>query len=130
MTPRSLLACVPFVLLVGCKDYAYRHEVAGRVVNTTGEPIAGALVQRVQRVNDKGEAYGNDESYRRTTDGDGRFSFVAEGRGPSPLPYAPWTLRVTKDRHVERQLDVRAVWSDDRNGCFGYCAKDVAIEMK
>lgn len=126
MALRSLLVCA-LVGSVACSDYAYRHEVAGRVVAEGGTPVAGAIVQRV---NDKGEPYGNDESYRRTTGADGTFSFVAEGRGPSPMPYAPWILRVTHPKHVERQLDVRAAWSEDRATCFGYCAKGLTIDVK
>ncbi|RYZ65030.1 MAG: carboxypeptidase regulatory-like domain-containing protein [Proteobacteria bacterium] len=111
---------------LGCSDHAYRHEIAGRVTDGAA-PVAGALVQRV---NDKGEPYGNDDAYRRVTDADGRFSFVAEGRGPSPMAYAPWTLHVTHEKHAERTLEVRATWSDDRATCFGYCAKDLAVDMK
>lgn len=122
---------VPLALVLlatgACSDHSYRHEIAGRVVGANNAPIADAVVQRV---NDKGDPYGNDETYRRTTAADGTFSFVAEGRGPSPMPYAPWTLRVTHPGHVERQLEVRAAWSNDRATCFGYCAKDFSIEMK
>ena len=114
-------------LLLGCQDYPYRHEISGRVVGPGEVPLAGAVVQKVDG---NGEAYGNDEAYRRTTDGEGRFSFVAEGRGPSPLGYAPWILRVTSPKYAERLLEVRAAWSEDRSSCYGYCAKDLTIDLK
>jgi hypothetical protein len=113
--------------VLGCSDYAYRHEIAGHVVTVGDAPVAGAVVQRV---NDKGDPYGHDDAYRRVTDAQGNFSFVAEGRGPSPMAYAPWTLKVTKDNVGERTLEVRAAWSEDRATCFGYCAKGFTIELK
>lgn len=114
------------LLLVGCADYPYRHEITGRVTSN-GQPVAGATVLRV---NDKGDPYGQDEVNKRVTDANGAFSFVAEGRGPSPMPYAPWNLKVTHPKLAERTLEVRAAWSDDKTKCFGYCAKDFEIELK
>ena len=121
-----LLACGLLLGVVGCKDYSYRHEISGRVVAEGDRPVAGAVVQRV---NDKGDPYGHDDGYRRVTDAQGSFSFVADGRGPKPMAYAPWTLKVTKEQHVERILEVRAEWSEDA-ACFGYCAKGFTIELK
>ncbi len=114
-------------LLTACTEHPYRHEIAGRIVAAGNQPIAGAIVQRV---NDKGDLYGHEDMYRRTTDAQGNFSFVGEGTGPSPMAYAPWTLKITKDNHAERMLEVHAAWSEDRATCFGYCAKDFTIEMK
>lgn len=112
--------------LTACSDHPYRHEIAGRVVAAGEVPVAGAVVQRV---NDKGEPYGHDDAYRRVTDAQGNFAFVVEARGPSPMAYAPWILKVTEAHHSERLLEVHAAWSEDRATCYGYCAKGFTIEL-
>lgn len=120
-------ALVLLLLVLGCNDHLYRHDIAGRVVSAGNRPVVGAVVQRV---NDKGDPYGHDDGYRRVTDAEGKFSFVAEGRGPSPMAFAPWTVKVTQEKFAERILEVRAAWSNDKTTCFGYCAKDFTIELQ
>lgn len=123
---RTFARLVGCLGLVACSSHPYRHDIEGRVV-AAGKPVEGAVVQRL---NEKGEPYGFDDDYRRVTDASGKFSFVAEGRGASPLAYAPWTLRVTHERLGARDLEVRAQWSDDKSVCWGYCARDFDIELK
>lgn len=123
----KVLALLFLPVVLACSDHPYRHEIAGRVVAPGNTPVAGAIVQRV---NDKGDPYGHDDGYRRVTDAQGNFSFVAEGRGPAPMAYAPWTLKITSDKRAERVLEVRAAWSEDKATCFGYCAKDFTIELQ
>lgn len=97
-------------------------------------PVAEAIVQRL---NDKGEPYGFDDDYRRVTDADGHFSFVAEGQGASPIAYSPWRIRVSHPEHGSRELEVRAMWTEKppaesagAQPCWGYCARDFAIDLR
>lgn len=123
------LSClaVGVVFLVSCKDYEYRHEVDGKVLDADNKPVKGAIVRRVT---DKGDQYGIDELYARTTPASGEFSFVNVGRGPQHMSSAPWKIQVEHPAGVKHTYDVAANWSDDRSGCFGYCAKGVIVILK
>lgn len=116
------------LLLLGCRDYAYRHELEGVVLDAKGAPLANA---EVQRLNEKSEPYGFDSDYLRVTDEAGHFSFAAEGRGPSPLEAAPWRLRVKHAEAGEREVEVQARWQEQREGavCWGYCAKGLSLQF-
>ncbi len=120
--------------MLACRSYPYRHDIEGRVVVTAEgallRPGVGVPDAVVQRINDNGEPYGFDDDYRRVTDAQGHFSFVAEGQGASPLAYAPWRIRVTHPNYGTRELEVRAAWSDDKSVCWGYCARDFEIELR
>ncbi len=113
--------------LVSCKDYEYRHEVDGKVLDADNKPVKGAIVRRVT---DKGDQYGIDELYSRTTPATGEFSFVNVGRGPQHMASAPWKIQVEYPVGVKHTYDVAANWSDDRSGCYGYCAKGVIVVLK
>jgi hypothetical protein len=84
---------------------------------------------QVARVTDKGEPYGHDQLYLRTTDASGQFQFESTGSGPSPLASAPWLLKVTPPAGPSATFDLIAPWSDDRTGCFGYCKRGVELRM-
>jgi hypothetical protein len=123
----SLHALGLLTLLGACRDYEYRHEVSGVVVDAQNKPVADAVVRRVT---EKGDQYGVNELYSRTTKADGAFSFVNEGRGPEHLAEAPWKVQVEYPVGSKHTFDVVAKWSDDRSGCFGYCARNVTIQLK
>lgn len=120
------VAAVLATLTVGsaCKDYAYRHEVAGMVVDTKGAPITGVSVQRVD---DKNNSYGVDELYKRVTNEKGEFSFVNEGRGPSPMPSAPWRLQVDFGAGNTKVFPLDVRFSEGKDGCTGYCARHLVL---
>jgi hypothetical protein len=112
---------------LACRDYPYRHEIRGVVVGADSKPIKGAAVRRIT---DKGDQYGVDELYLRRTNDDGGFEFVSDGRGPSPLPEAPWKMEVEYPAGTKHSYDVSAKWSDDKTTCQGYCARDVHIVLR
>jgi hypothetical protein len=122
VTFRSLVLVV--AALCACKDYPYRHEIAGKVVDGAGAPIASVSVQRVD---DKNKSYGVDELYKRVTNDKGEFSFVNEGRGPSPMPSAPWRLQVDFGSGSTQVYPVNVPWHDGASECAGYCAKSLVL---
>jgi hypothetical protein len=117
--------CALASLALACADAAYRHEVEGKVLDAAGQPLADC---KVARVNDKGDPYGHDELYLRTTDAQGAFRFESAGRGPTPLASAPWRLKVTPKVGAPLYLDIDAKWSEDKAVCFGYCAKGLVLK--
>jgi hypothetical protein len=119
-----IVASVVLMMTCACKDYPYRHEIAGKVVDSAGAPMASVSVQRVD---DKNKSYGVDELYKRVTNDKGEFSFVNEGRGPSPLPSAPWRLQVDFGGGTTQVYPVNAPWRDGASGCAGYCAKALVL---
>ena len=96
------------------------------MVDASGQPLADCVVTRVT---DKGDPYGHDELYRRTTDKTGTFKFESSGRGPTPLAYAPWRLKAELPNKTTRTVEFDATWSNDRATCFGYCNRDVTISF-
>ena len=122
----ALLALSMCLVSTGCKEHPYRHDVSGTVVDLHGRGIAKC---QVARVTDKGEPYGHDELYLRTTDATGQFRFESIGSGPSPLASAPWLLKVTSPLGPSATFDLVAPWSDDRTTCFGYCKRNVELRM-
>jgi hypothetical protein len=120
----AVLACVIATYAGACKDYPYRHEIAGTVTDAKGAPVASAVVLRVD---DKDNAYGVDELYKRTTSDKGEFSFISEGRGPSPMPSAPWRLQVDFGKGVKQVYPLNVAYSAGANGCTGYCAKSLVF---
>jgi hypothetical protein len=122
----ALLAASSWLGIVACKEHPYRHDVSGTVVDMQGRGIGKC---QVARVTDKGEPYGHDELYLRTTDANGQFRFESSGMGPSPLASAPWHLKVTLPVGPSATFDLVAPWSDNRATCFGYCKRDVELRM-
>jgi hypothetical protein len=119
----SVLATLALGFGFACKDYAYRHEIAGTIVDAKGAPVASVSVQRVT---DKNDPYGVDELYKRISNDRGEFSFVSEGRGPSPVPSAPWRLQVDFGGE-KRVYPVSVLWSAGDAGCSGYCSKSLVL---
>jgi hypothetical protein len=126
-TLRALWITCVVCQTVACRDYAYRHEIRGTVLDAANQPIAGALVRRVS---DKNDQYGVDELYLRTTAANGSFDFVNEGRGPSPVRAAPWRIEVEFPKGTKRTYEIVATWSDDKSECTGYCARNVVIVFR
>ena len=132
MKPLCLLgiSTVLFVL-AGCAriDYAYRHEVAVRVVHAvTGRPLAGVTVERLEAgmTNTPARAL-----YLRTTAADGSFRFLYSGLGPRPLPAHEWVLFLHKAGYRPASVTNRVSWLPFAEGraAFGYVLTNLQLRL-
>lgn len=121
---------VPFAL-AGCAriDYAYRHEVAGRVVHAvTGRPLAGVTVERLEAgmTNTPARAL-----YLRTTAADGTFRFLYSGLGPRPLPVHEWVLVLDKQGYRRASVTNRVSWLPFAEGraAYGYVLTNLQLRL-
>jgi hypothetical protein len=118
-----LFVCAFLSFASACRDYAYRHDISGTVVDSKGAPVASAVVQRID---DKDKPYGVDELYKRTTNAKGEFQFVSEGRGPSPVPSAPWRFQVDFGNGETKIFGIDVPY-EQAPVCTGYCMKSLVI---
>lgn len=101
-------------------DYAYRHEVSGRVLNAAnGIPVAGVTVERLEAGMTNTPVR---DIYRRLTAADGTFSFLYSGLGPRPAAAQEWVLSLRKPGYVTSLVTNRVPWTPFTEGRsnFGY----------
>jgi len=124
----SCLAC--FMILACAKvDYAYRHDVAGRVVDgQTGRGITGAIIERIEDGVPQGAVR---DLYRRETDADGRFRFEYSGLGGKPEQCQLWVLQARANGYQPTTISNTIAWQPYREGStgFGYILTNLDIKI-
>ncbi|MCC6274603.1 MAG: hypothetical protein IT569_01975 [Leptospiraceae bacterium] len=113
-----------------CKtvDYAYRHEIAGKIVDFKGREIPGAVVCKIESVEEKCTER---EIYTRITDRKGNFQFIYSGLGGKPEPKMIWILLVKHPKFNPLIDKFNIDWIPFQNSPeYGYIKKDVLLEMQ
>ena len=134
---RALIAILALASagLASCRtvDYAYRHDVSGRVTDESGRPAAGVRVYRIGE-NDDALLPGslNPQLYKRTTDPDGRFAFTYSGLGRKPVASLPWRLIALSPDFRPKTFDFQVAWqpfTDKNTQNYGYVKHDVQLVL-
>ena len=118
-------------MIVACAhvDYAYRHDVAGVVLDAaSGAPLAGAVVDRVE----SGLTNAADPAlYRRTTGPDGTFRFLYSGLGGKPEKFQRWELivRLPGWQSVTLASNVRWHAFVDGQASYGYVLTNLRVHL-
>lgn len=104
------------------KDYAYRHEVSGKVMDENNIPIQGAIVYRPE---------GLESLYKRITDEEGQFLFEYSGLGPEPTEEMHWTIIIEHPDYQTRQMEIRLPFYSDIENFeeYGYILRDLEIKL-
>lgn len=117
-----------FVSLIVCiVDYAYRHNVAGVVTDSQGNPIPTVLVLRSlestgQR--DPGEK-------QQSTDSQGKFEFLHESVGSKPKDKITWILTFEHPEFQTKQVRIDLFWVKTKHNAlnYGYVKKDIIVQL-
>ncbi len=112
-------------------DYAYRHDVAGRVVDgQTGRAVNNAIVERIE------EGVPTDavrDLYRRVTGPDGSFRFEYSGLGGKPEQCQIWMLQVQAVGYQSRTITNTVAWQpfrESNTASYGYILTNLRIAIK
>ena len=113
-----------------CKtiDYAYRHDISGKVTDSKGKEISGATVCKIES---REENCSDRDLYIRSTDKNGNFQFIYSGLGPKPLAKIDWILKVKHPKYNPLIFEFSIEWTAFKNNPqFGYIKKDITLELK
>ena len=110
-------------------DYAYRHDVAGRVVDgQTGRAVPGAIVERIE----DGCLDAVRDMYRRETDANGCFRFEYSGLGGKPEQCRSGCSR-SKLGYQSRTITNTVAWQpfrESNTASYGYILTNLRIIIK
>jgi len=112
-------------------DYAYRHDVAGRVLDgQTGRAVPGAIVERIE---DGVPPDAVRDMYRRETDANGCFRFEYSGLGGKPEQCQLWMLQVQAVGYQSRTITNTVAWQpfrESNTASYGYILTNLRIIIK
>lgn len=132
MSYRTEMLGIACLMMLACAkvDYAYRHDVSGRVVDDqTGRAVPGAIVERIE---DGVPAGAVRDLYRRETDGAGRFRFEYSGLGGRPEQCQTWLLHVRAAGYRPKTVTNTIAWqpySESSASRFGYVLTNLGIRL-
>ena len=123
-----ILCLFIFVSSIGCiVDYAYRHNVAGTVTNSQGNPIPGVLVSR----NLEGAGPYDYWEKQQNTDNQGKFEFLHEQVSGKPKDKITWILAFECPGYQTKQVRIDLVWTKKKDDAlnYGYVKKDTDVQL-